>query len=156
MPPSDPTPKIGTRQFERLVSREMDSRKGYPFRVEEIGFGFARLRLEVDRSRTRGGLALAGPVLYTLADSALFAAVLSVVGPEPRAFTTDMSIHFLRRPPGGDMIAEARLQKVSGQLLVGSISIWSRNVDEPVAQATGSYAVPERGCPESADSAAEM
>lgn len=93
---------------------------------------------------------MAGPVIFTLADGALLAAVLSVVGPEPRAVMTDMAIHFLRRPAEADMIAEARLLKLSGRLLVGNITLWSQDLDEPVAQATGSYAIPGRGTPERA------
>ena len=141
------TPRIGTRQFEELVTREMGFRKGFQFEVEEIGFGFARLRLRFDPARTRPGRTVAGPVIFTLADSALFAAVLSVIGPEPRAVTTDMAIHFLRRPAEADMLAEARLMKLSGRLLVGNITLWSQDLDEPVAQATGSYAIPGRGTP---------
>ena len=137
-------PRIGSREFEDLVHREMGARKGFQFSVEEIGWGFARIRLRFHEHQLRPGGSIAGPVLFTLADSALFAAVLSVVGPDLRAVTTDMSIHFLRKPPAADVVAECRLLRYTGRLLVGQITLFSDRDPDPVAQATGTYAVPDR------------
>lgn len=60
----------------------------------------------------------------------------------PLAVTTDMSIHFLRKPRPGDLIAEARLLKKGRQLMVGEILIYCDGDPEPVAHVAGTYAVP--------------
>ena len=91
----------------------------------------------------RAGGTINGPTMFMLADTALYVAVLSSVGPKALAVTTNMSINFLRKPAPKDMIAECRLLKLGKRLAVGEVFIYSDGEEaEAVAHATGAYAVP--------------
>lgn len=114
----------------------------FDFTVEHMEPGHVRMRLLFDAKQLRPGNTIAGPVMFTLADTALFALVMSVAGWQPMAATTDMNLHFLRRPEPRDMVAEARILRAGGRLVVGEIKIFSGEGDEPVAHATGTYALP--------------
>jgi uncharacterized protein (TIGR00369 family) len=134
--------RITAEGFETLISTTMDLGMDFRFKVEELAWGFARLRLHPSERHLRPGATISGPTLFTLADTALYAAVLACVGNEPLTVTTDMSIHFLRRAPAGALLAEARVLKAGRQLLHGDIVIRSEVRDGIVCHATGSYAKP--------------
>lgn len=134
---------IDPREFEAMVRREMGSGDGsFDFTIESIARGELRMRLKFDERQLRPGRTIAGPVMFTLADTALYAAVLSVVGMVPMAVTTDMTLHFLRRPKAVDMIADCKLLRSGSRLMVGDVLLYSDGDEEPVAHATGTYAVP--------------
>ena len=90
---------------------------------------------------------IAGPVIFALADTALLAVTLSVVGlgMALRTVTSDLSIHFLRRPGEADLIAEGTLIKPGSRLMVGDVLIYSACGDRPVAHAVGTYALSASG-----------
>ena len=126
-----------------MVRREMGSLTDFDFRVETLTRGFARLRLRYDETQLRPGGTIAGPVMFTLADTALYAMVMSAVGWEPLAVTTDMHLHFLRRPSPADLIAEADALTVGRRLVVGEVRLYSDGAERRlVAHATGTYARP--------------
>jgi acyl-coenzyme A thioesterase PaaI-like protein len=60
----------------------------------------------------------------------------------PLAVTTNLSIHFLRKPEVGDLVSETRLLKAGKRLCVGEVTIFSEGAEEPVAHVTGTYSVP--------------
>ena len=78
----------------------------------------------------------------TLADFAMYVAVLASIGPVPLAVTTNLNINFLRRPAQRDLIAEARLIKLGKRLAVGDIQIYCDGEDDMVAHATSTYSIP--------------
>ncbi len=133
---------ITAERFEALIRESMDLGIAFDFRVEELAWGFARLRLHASEQHLRPGGTVSGPTLFTLADTALYAAVLACVGDAPLTVTTDMTIHFLRRPPHADLIATARVLKAGRTLLYGEIEISSTAREGVVCHATGSYARP--------------
>ncbi len=59
------------------------------------------------------------PTMMSLADFAMYVAVLSAVGWVPLAVTTNLTINFLKKPAPRDLIAEARLIKLGKRLAVG-------------------------------------
>ena len=61
----------------------------------------------------------------------------------PLAVTTDLSIHFLRKPSADRrIIGVCRLIKVGRTLAVGEVTLYSEGLDEPVAHVVGSYSIP--------------
>lgn len=134
--------RIEPAEFANLIHNEMGSYGPFRFTVEDLTWGFIRLRLHYCDGLLRPGGTVSGPSLFTLADAALFGAVLSVAGKATMAVTTDLTIHFLHRPGKADVIAEARLLKNEGRLVFGTVVIYSDGDSKPVAHATGSYAVP--------------
>ncbi|MEM9556410.1 MAG: PaaI family thioesterase [Acidobacteriota bacterium] len=148
--PHEPS-AVTAEQFQQIVARGMgEAFSSFQMSVDAIHRGFVRLRLAADARHLRPGDTVAGPVLFTLADTALFALVMSIEGPVPLAVTSDLSIRFLRRPPPGDLIGEARLLRRGRRLVVGEVALLSviaggdgeGDEESLVAHATGSYAVP--------------
>lgn len=135
------TPRITAGEFEALIESTIPLTRILPLRVESLGWGEARIRLAYRDEQLRAGGTINGPALMTLADTALYAAVLTRVGMQPLAVTSDLTFHFLRRHEPRDLIGTATLLRVGRRLAVGTISISSE--DGPVvAHATGSYALP--------------
>ena len=110
--------------------------------VEDIGHMTCRMRLVIGERHLRPGGTVSGPTMFTLADVALYVAILGQIGPVELAVTTSFTINFLRRPALRDMIAECRLLKLGRSLAVGEVTILSEGASEPVAHATGTYAIP--------------
>jgi uncharacterized protein (TIGR00369 family) len=115
---------------------------GRTITVEAVSHGACRVRLAYHPKHLRPGGTLSGPSMMTLADFGLYVAVLSVVGREALAVTTNLSINFLKKPEQADLVAECRLLKSGKRLCVGEVTIFSENGDEPVAHVTGTYSVP--------------
>ena len=108
--------------------------------MSALEHGRAVLRMRTGPDDVRPGGTLAGPVLFGLADLAIYAAVLSAVGEIPLAVTTDATILFLRRPRATTLIARARLLKEGKHLIVGETDIeYEGEVGAPVAHAVMTY-----------------
>ncbi len=117
------------------------------YAVEEAGDRSSLLRYRVVTDGLRPGMTVAGPVLFGLADAALYVAILAEIGIVPLAVTTNMNISFLRRPSAEqDVLGRCRLLKLGRRLAVGEVFLYSEGDDEPVAHAVGTYAIPpEKG-----------
>jgi len=118
---------------------------GETFLVEAVSEQGARIRLRFDDKHLRPGGTISGPTMFSLADIALYVAVLGRIGRVALAVTTNLNINFLRKPPAADLIGEARLLKLGKRLAVGEVSIVSAREDELVAHAVGTYSIPARG-----------
>ena len=115
---------------------------GRTLSIESVGHGSCRVRMAYHPKHLRPGGTLSGPAMMTLADFALYVAVLSVAGETPLAVTTNLSINFLRKPDKADLIAETRLLKAGKRLCVGEVTIRSEGEEAPVAHVTGTYSIP--------------
>jgi uncharacterized protein (TIGR00369 family) len=124
-----------SREFPQIESQ---------FAVEEVGPMRARLRLIFHDRHLRPGGTISGPAMFSLADVALYAAILANIGEIALAVTTNLNINFMRRPAPADLIGEARLMKLGKRLAVGEVSIASVGSDDLVAHAVGTYAIPPR------------
>lgn len=112
--------------------------------LERVGDGWAELRLAVGDDHLRPGGTVSGPTMMGLADVALYAALLSRIGPVALAVTINLNINFLRKPrPDADLLARAEMLKVGKRLGVGEVYVRSDGDDEPVAHATITYSIPE-------------
>lgn len=135
-------PRVSADEFTQLVRDHMQVGRAFDFKVEEMRRGFARIRLETSEAFRRPGGTTSGPTLFTLADMTLWAAVLTEIGLEAMAVTSDMSIHFLRRPRLEALICEASILKCGRKLVHGDIRISLASEPGVVCHATGSYARP--------------
>ncbi|MBT3071096.1 PaaI family thioesterase [Rhodomicrobium sp. Az07] len=115
---------------------------GRSYKVEETRHGFARMRMVYGDHLLRPGGTISGPAMFTLADVAMYAAVLASIGPVALAVTTSLTINFLRKPEPRDMIGEARILKLGKRLAVGEIALHSEGESELAAHATATYSVP--------------
>lgn len=113
------------------------------FVIEQVGDGKAILRKKIGTQHIRPGGTVSGPTMMTLADVALYVAILGAIGLVPLAVTTSLNFNFLRRPrPDRDLIAECTLLKLGRQLAVGEVSLFSEGEPQPVAHAVGTYSIP--------------
>ncbi len=133
--------------FFRDVFPEADSM----FAIESAGERAAVVRLRFDPDHhVRPGNTVSGPALMTLADTAVWVALLAEIGPSAHSVTVNLSIDFLRRPAPGDVRAEVRLLKLGRRLAVGDVLMYSAAGGDPVARASVTYAIPSgdgRGAP---------
>ncbi|WP_293265127.1 PaaI family thioesterase [Neptunomonas sp.] len=113
--------------------------------LENLGDGWAEMRLPIDEQHLRPGGTVSGPAMMALADVAMYAALLSRIGPVALAVTINLNINFLRRPKADmDIIARAETLKVGKRLGVGEVYITSRGENDPVAHVTLTYSIPEQ------------
>lgn len=110
--------------------------------IEAVAPGYARVRIPYRESMLRPGNVISGPTLFTAADSAMYALVLSHLGPQLMAVTSDMNIRFLAKAKIGDVIGEAKLLKLGRRLAVMEVALRTGEDPTIVAHATGSYALP--------------
>ncbi|OTG81585.1 PaaI family thioesterase [Acinetobacter sp. ANC 4648] len=111
--------------------------------IEEVVEKGAILLWHVSGTDIRPGGTISGPTMMTLADFALYVAILGEIGIVGLAVTTNMHINFLRKPTGGtDLRGVCKLMKVGRALIVGEVWIYSVDSDQPVAHVTGTYSIP--------------
>ena len=111
--------------------------------IEQAGADGARVRLAVDVRHLRPGGTVSGPTMFELADLAMYAAVLSRIGPVALTVTTGANIDFMRKPAAGrDLLASVRMLKLGRVLAVGDVMIRSDGSDAIVARASLTYAIP--------------
>ena len=118
------------------------------YRVEEVAPGRTVVRLPATDVMLRPGGTVSGPTLMALADSAAWAATLAEIGPVALSVTSHLSIHFLRKPQPGDLVATTDMLRRGRRQAVVEVRITSGDEPEPVASATVTYAIPSRRPPD--------
>lgn len=137
-------PKLSAEELDLLLQSQFAHFEDSRFRVEEVGKMTARVRLPYHDRHLRPGDTISGPSLMTLADTAMYVAVLAMIGPVLLAVTTNLNINFLRKPGRADVIAECRILKLGARLAVGEVTMFSEGDPAPVAHATVTYSIPPR------------
>jgi uncharacterized protein (TIGR00369 family) len=134
------TNKLTREQMNEFLQSEFPQTKCV---VEALGDKTATLRHSVGFEELRPGGTVSGPVMMTVADVALYAAILGEIGLVPLAVTTSLTINFLKKPVADkDIIAVCKLLKVGRSLVVGEVSLYSEGDTDPVAHVVGTYSIP--------------
>jgi uncharacterized protein (TIGR00369 family) len=111
--------------------------------VNAVGDGGATVTHPVGVEELRPGGTVSGPVLMSVADVAIYVAILGQIGIVPLTVTTSLTINFLRKPSADrPIVGVCRLMKVGKTLAVGEVSLYSEGLADPVAHAVGTYAIP--------------
>jgi uncharacterized protein (TIGR00369 family) len=127
-------------QLNEFLRREFPQTRCMVVAVDEHS---ATVRHPVGVAELRPGGTVAGPVLMTVADVALYVAILSRIGLVPLAVTTNLSINFMRKPAAErDIVGVCRLMKLGRALAVGEVSLYSAGLEQLVAHAVGTYSIP--------------
>ena len=124
------------------MAREMPFAYEKGLRLKTLRFGEVSMILPFEDSMLRPGGTISGPSMMMLADAAMFAVVLSMIGPVALAVTTNFNINFLRKPNPGDILADGKIIKLGKRLAVIQVTLFSANIDDLVAHATGTYSIP--------------
>lgn len=111
-------------------------------RVDTVAEGCITVRQPYDEGTLRAGGSISGPTMMALADTAMYALILASLGPIGLAVTQNLNINFLRKPRNADLIASARFLRLGKRAAVIDVLIHAGDDPEPVAQATGTYAIP--------------
>ena len=141
-------PRISIEEIDQICEQSLPWAGMMGFEIAEIGKGTCRVRLPQSDRFLRPGGTVTGPALMSLADYAMYVAVLSRIGRVEMAVTTNLNCNFLRRPQPGAVIAECRLIKLGKRLAYGEVSLYSEGDEDagPVAHVTATYSIPpERG-----------
>lgn len=134
--------KITAEEFEAAIRFGIPIMNNFSFRMECLEAGYARLRMQFDERHVRPGGTITGPLLVMVADAALYAMVMSVLGMELLAVTSNLNIHFLRKPSPVDVIGEATMLRHGRRNIVGQVYLYSDGDADPIAHVTSSYALP--------------
>ena len=111
--------------------------------IEAVGNDSATLSHEIGINELRPGGTVSGPVLMSVADVAIYVAILGKIGIVPLTVTTSLTINFLRKPSAeARIIAKCTLLKVGRTLIVGEVSLYSEVSADLVAHVVGTYSVP--------------
>ncbi len=112
-------------------------------KVVSLGEHTATVKQEINDMHLRPGGTVSGPVLMTVADVAMYVAVLNQIGIVPLAVTTNLNINFLRKPSAERaIIGVCHLLKLGKTLAVGEVNLYSEGNDEVVAHVVTTYAIP--------------
>ena len=115
----------------------------HDFVIERVTDDGITVRLKVADRHLRPGGTVSGPTMFALADVSIYLAILSRIGPQELAVTTNASIDFMRKPDANtDLIAQCSLLKLGRLLAVGDVLIYSQDKTQPVARASMTYALP--------------
>ncbi|WP_435949820.1 PaaI family thioesterase [Psychrobacter sp. DM8] len=113
------------------------------YQVEQVNEKGAILSREIGVNELRPGGTVSGPVMMSIADVAIYVAILGRIGIVPLTVTTSLSINFLRKPSSdARIIADCTLMKVGRTLIIGEVSLYSEGSDDMVAHVVGTYSVP--------------
>ena len=113
--------------------------------IEAVDDTGATLSHAIGINELRPGGTVSGPVLMSIADVAIYVAILGKIGIVPLTVTTSLTINFLRKPSAdARIIAECTLMKVGRTLIVGEVSLYSEGSSDLVAHVVGTYSVPPR------------
>jgi len=136
-----PMPSPTTAEIEQAIRSTIPLAGTFPWDIREAHSGTATLTAHFGPEHIRAGGTVSGPMLFTLADTAMYVAVLATLGLSLLAVTSDTTIHFLRRLPPGDAIATAAVLRRGRHLLVSTVNIARAEDGETIAHAIGTYAI---------------
>lgn len=138
----DPQPLLSIPQLHDFLAREFPQVKD-DFKILEIGPMRLTLGLSPRDNHLRPGGTISGPTLFSMADCAVYLAILAHVGEEALAVTTNASIDFMRKPQADRALrADVTLLKLGRGLAVGDVSIRNDGSEAVVARATLTYSRP--------------
>src|SRR5688572_10154224 len=110
-------------------------------RIEDLDDTTIRMRAPIgDRPPLRPGNTVSGPALFSFADAVAWMLTLAHLEPGRDAVTSSVTMQFLRRPQPVDLVGEGRLLRMGRRLSVTDVLLFSDGTDDPVAQATVTYA----------------
>jgi uncharacterized protein (TIGR00369 family) len=135
-------PKMSAEELEEFLYSHFPDEAHRAIKVERVDDMSSQVRLCYHARHLRPGGTISGPSMMMLADTAMYIAVLGMIGPVALAVTTNLNINFLRKPEQADVIAHAKLLKLGKRLAVGEVTMYSEGDPHPVAHATVTYSIP--------------
>lgn len=136
---------LSAADITAIIRQGVPVAEGSGFSVEAVDEGGALCRQPFDQRQVRPGGTVSGPAMMTLADAAMYAAVMARLGRLEMAVTQNFNINFLSRPAPADLLARADILKMGRRTVVLDVRIFSEGSQVMVAHATGTYSLPPAG-----------
>ena len=102
----------------------------------------AKVKLDIRPEFLRHGGTVSGPIVMAVADVAMYAAIMGAVAHGERAVTSDMTMHFMRKPQGAVLTAEAHILRRGKRSIVLAVDVFVDGQGDSVCHVVGSYALP--------------
>ncbi len=135
---------LTAKAVEELIRGGLPAAADQGVTVESVGENRARVRYRFEASMVRPGGTVSGPTLMSLADAAMYAAILANLDGQEMAVTQNLNINFLSKPGQADLIGDAEIIRLGRRSAVLEVRIYSEGSDLRVAQVTGTYGIPRR------------
>ncbi len=130
-------------QVQALIRAGVPMADDIDLRIDRLDGDLAVARVPFHGKLVRPGGTLSGPTIMSLADAAMYAVVLGRLGRVEMAVTANLNINFLAKPKPVDLLAEARILRLSRRQAVCEVQLYSLGEEgELVAHVTGTYALP--------------
>jgi len=137
-----PVLKLTIAEFDAIIDERLPFAVQMGFKLDSIDAEGVSMRAGYREDFLRPGGTISGPVMMGLADTAVYALILSRIGPVELAVTTNLTINFLRKPLPGDILARARMLKLGKRLAVAEVHLYSDGESATVAHVTATYSIP--------------
>jgi len=119
---------LATVPFAQLLGIELD----------DVATGTATLGLEVRKELTQNHGVVHGGVIASLIDTATAFAIISLLAPDERVTTVDLTISYLRPITEGRITAAAKVVRAGRRLFVVSAEVFGGD-KKPAATALSTY-----------------
>jgi uncharacterized protein (TIGR00369 family) len=136
--------RMDVAAIDRFLTEHFPQAKAVGFEIAALTEDRLVLTLEPGDEHLRPGGTVSGPTLMTMADTATYLLILARLGPVALAVTTNLNIHFMRKPEPTTLHAEARLLKLGQRLAVAEVRLYGPDPACVYAHATVSYSIPPR------------
>ncbi len=133
---------LTAKQVETLIRGGLPAAAEQGVVVESVGENRARVRYRFETSMIRPGGTVSGPTLMSLADAAMYAAILANLDGQEMAVTQNLNINFLSKPGQADLIGDAEILRLGRRSAMLEVRLYSDGNDVMVAHVTGTYAIP--------------
>lgn len=134
---------LSAEQVQALIRQGVPMAEDIALCIDRLDAEHALARVPFQARLVRPGGTLSGPTIMALADAAMYAVVLGRLGHVEMAVTANLNINFLSRPQPVDLLAEARILRLTRRQAVCEVALYSQGCEQDmVAHVTGTYALP--------------
>ncbi|MEZ5953108.1 MAG: PaaI family thioesterase [Hyphomonas sp.] len=135
--------KIGIEESNRFINEAFPGNQSRT-QITHLAEGEATVRLVADDTHLRPGNYISGPTQMSLADTAAYFAVMSLIGLEPMTVTSNLNINFLRPCIGTVVVAHGEVMKIGAALAVIEVDIRIEGAEKASSHAIVTYAIPRK------------
>lgn len=133
-------PAVTLEEINAFITAEMPFCAEMNITCDHLETDVAVTRFGYEDRWTRPGKIVNGGTLMTLADVAVYVAILTRTGIVPLTVTNELKMNFLRPAVGRDVLARATLLKIGRRIAYASVDVTEdHNAGRLVAHATVSY-----------------
>ena len=134
---------LSAEQVQALIRQGVPMAEDIALCIDRLDADHALARVPFQARLVRPGGTLSGPTIMALADAAMYAVVLGRLGRVEMAVTANLNINFLSRPQPVDLLAEARILRLTRRQAVCEVALYTQGCEQDmVAHVTGTYALP--------------